>query len=193
MIHAHRPWMSKNSIQPQPQRGPGHYHARRTCIESATAISKLLHIYEKYYTFSRINVQAVAITCSAALMLIFAKAICHNSADDQATLANLNVCFRALDEFGASWESAKRAQNFLLHMQGLWETRIRAYRIGKRVASQSQEAPYSDSPDSKRSRTSLPSVRPDPRQVVENTGSHTESESEVLDWLWAETVGSIPS
>ncbi|KAJ5278857.1 fungal-specific transcription factor domain-containing protein [Penicillium angulare] len=196
IIHAHRPWMSKNGIQPQPQQGAGYVHARKMCVESATAISRLLYIYDKYYTFQRISVQAVAITCSAALMLIFTKALYRNSSNDQSTLENLNVCFRALEEFGSSWESAKRAQSFLLHMQGLWERSSRHYRGGKRVVSQSQDAAHSDhsnSPGSKRSRTSFSSA-----VGMGSMSSHGEdsvqmgSESEQLDWLWAVTMGSLP-
>ncbi|KAJ5106420.1 hypothetical protein N7456_003095 [Penicillium angulare] len=197
IIHAHRPWMSKNGIQPQPQQGAGYVHARKMCVESATEISRLLYIYDKYYTFQRISVQAVAITCSAALMLIFTKALYRNSSNDQSTLENLNVCFRALEEFGSSWESAKRAQSFLLHMQGLWERSSRHYRGGKRVVSQSQDAAHSehsDSPGSKRSRTSFCSAA---GMGSMSMHPHVESvqmgsESEQLDWLWAVTMGSLP-
>lgn len=185
--------MSKNGIQPQPQQGAGYVHARKMCVESATAISRLLYIYEKYYTFQRISVQAVAITCSAALMLIFTKALYRSTSNDQSTLENLNVCFRALEEFGSSWESAKRAQSFLLHMQGLWERSSRHYRSGKRLVSQSRDSPHTDSPESKRSRTSGTSSG-----GLGSTSTHggdsvqMESESEQLDWLWAVTMGSLP-
>lgn len=186
MIHAHRPWMSKSSIQPCPQQGPGHVHARKMCVESATAISGLLSIYEKYYTFRRMNIQAVAITCSAALILIFAKILSHDFHDDQVTAAHLNVCFRALEEFGSSWESAKRAQNFLLHMQGLLETRVRPYRSSKRHISPSHRGSLSESPGSKRSRT----VTSPP--IYEGGNNRINSAVEEFDWLWA-TMGTSPT
>ncbi|KAJ6036412.1 fungal-specific transcription factor domain-containing protein [Penicillium herquei] len=193
IIHAHRPWMSKSSIQPQPQQGPGHAHARMMCIESATYIAQLLRIYEKYYTFQRINVQAVAITCSAALMLIFAKAINHSVQDDKATLSNLNICFRALEEFGSSWESAKRAQGFLLHMQRLWDTRVRLYNSIKRLGSQSEDISHPETPASKRSRNSFTRlVGGHNDHIYGNTSVHTESSCDGLDLLWAATMGTMP-
>ncbi|KAB8231579.1 transcription factor domain-containing protein [Aspergillus alliaceus] len=133
IIHAHRPWISKRYIQPQPPQGPGHVHARTMCIESAIAISQLLHLYETQYGFRRMNVQAVSITCSAALMLIFATIASLQPEGDQEISAYLSVCFRALEDFGISWESAKRAQNFLISLQRRWESRIRSYNSAKRA------------------------------------------------------------
>ncbi|KAB8212073.1 fungal-specific transcription factor domain-containing protein [Aspergillus parasiticus] len=138
IIHAHRPWISKRYIQPQPPQGPGHIHARKMCIESAIAISQLLHLYETQYTFRRMNVQAVSITCSAALMLIFATIASLKREGNQEISAYLSICFRALEEFGVSWESAKRAQNFLISLQRRWESRVRSYNSAKRAVSQSQ-------------------------------------------------------
>uniref|UniRef100_A0A8H7KFI6 Uncharacterized protein n=1 Tax=Bionectria ochroleuca TaxID=29856 RepID=A0A8H7KFI6_BIOOC len=65
MIHAHRPWMSRLG-QPTPPKGPGCEHARMMCIESAATIGKLLYIYELQYSFKRMNIHGVGITCSAA-------------------------------------------------------------------------------------------------------------------------------
>ncbi|KAJ5934276.1 fungal-specific transcription factor domain-containing protein [Penicillium verhagenii] len=195
IIHAHRPWMSKSSIQPLPQQGAGHAHARKMCVESGTAIAKLLHLYEQFYTFRRMNIQVVAITCSAALMLIFAKALHRTTQDDEATVADLNVCFRALEDSSSAWESAKRAQSFLLHMQGLWDIQIRPYRAGKRVG------PQGDFLRPKRSRTSampLPSLgsgsgRDGGVEGGDGDVERVESESEELEWLWAATMGAVPA
>lgn len=186
IIHAHRPWMSESSIQPQPQQGPGHFHARKMCVESATSIAKLLSIYEKYYTFRRMNIQAVAITCSAALILIFAKILSNDRHDDQETAGYLNICFRGLEEFGSSWESAKRAQNFLLHMQGLLESRVRPYRAGKRHISASQGFTPLESPYLKRPRTLITPP------AYEGGNTRVNSAVEEFDWLWATTMGSTP-
>lgn len=185
VIHAHRPWMSKESIQPQPPKGPGSNHARKMCVESATAIAKLLRIYESHYTFRRMNIQAVAITCSAALMLIFASILRRGDRDADETVAHLNVCFRALEEFGVSWESAKRAQNFLLHMQGIWESRIRPLRSGKRLASQSQREQPKDVPEPKKTRLST-----GPRCGPSREGEHdlVDAETEQFNWLWAASI-----
>ncbi|KAJ5679445.1 fungal-specific transcription factor domain-containing protein [Penicillium macrosclerotiorum] len=203
IIHAHRPWMSKHSIQPQPAQGPGYGHAREMCIESAIAIAKLLRLYEIRYTFRRMNVQAVAITCSAALILIFATILKQQFGCADEIAAHLNACFRALEEFGLSWESAKRAQAFLLRMQGLWETRFRAYRATKRTVPGSLGEFQPSSPGSKRSRIgNRPmSLETDdsvdevgPQVQIEKQGTHgIESEAEEIDWLLTTSIDTIPS
>lgn len=192
IIHAHRPWISKSAIQPQPAQGPGPTHARRMCVDSATAIAKLLHLYELRYTFRRMNIQAVAITCSAALMLIFATVLNRDFNHDQETVAHLNLCFRALEEFGFSWESAKRAQSFLVHMQSLWETRIRPYRSAKRAMAEAPEKHQAQSPQSKRSR-----VSPDfadhcnSQEVHEELDDSIEFDSEDFDWLLGTSMDAV--
>ncbi|KAJ5636681.1 uncharacterized protein N7484_009994 [Penicillium longicatenatum] len=196
VIHAHRPWMSKSSIQPQPQQGAGHVHARQMCVESGTAIAKILQIYEKFYTFRRMNIQVVSITCSAALMLIFAKALHRSTHDDEENVANLNICFRALEECGSAWESAKRAQNFLLHMQGLWDIQIRPYRAGKRVGSQFMGGSglHEDFLQSKRSRTSSkPLLSGNPGRLWGGDIPDIDSDSGELECLWAATMRAMPT
>lgn len=192
IIHAHRPWISKSAIQPQPAQGPGHTHARKMCVDSATAIAKLLHLYELRYTFRRMNIQAVAITCSAALMLIFASVLNRDFHHDQETVAHLNLCFRALEEFGFSWESAKRAQNFLVHMQSLWETRIRPYRSAKRAMTEAPEKYQAQSPQSKRTRVSpASSDHRNSQEAHEAVDDSIDFDSEDFDWLLATTMGTV--
>ncbi|KAJ5545817.1 fungal-specific transcription factor domain-containing protein [Penicillium frequentans] len=196
VIHAHRPWMSKSSIQPQPQQGAGHVHARKMCVDSGTAIAKILQIYEKFYTFRRMNIQVVAITCSAALMLIFAKALHRSAHDDEETVANLNICFRALEEFGSAWESAQRAQSFLLRIQGLWDIQIRPYRAGKRAESQCMGALglHEDFMRFKRSRTSrTPLSGRNSGTPGSGDATNIDCESEELECLWAATMGAVPA
>jgi hypothetical protein len=124
VIYAHRPCMSKSHIQPQ--RGPGADHARKTCIDSASAISHLLRLYEERYTLRRINIQAVAITFSAALLLVFATVLHYQREREDEILADLSVCFRALDELAPSWDTAKRARDFLVRLQRHWERQARS-------------------------------------------------------------------
>lgn len=83
--------------------------------------SHTFQIYEKSYTFRRMNIQVVAITCSAALMLIIAKALHQSPHDDEETVANLKISFRTLEGFDPARESAQHAQSFLFHMQELWD------------------------------------------------------------------------
>jgi hypothetical protein len=170
------------------------------CVESATAIAKLLHLYELRYTFRRMNIQAVAITCSAALMLIFATILNRHSNHEHETVAHLSLCFRALEEFGFSWESAKRAQSFLLHMQGLLEVKVRPYRSAKRAMPEIQDKSRAQSPQTKKSRTSLESadgteISGDSSTAKEFNGKDyglIDCDSEDFDWLWAASMGAVP-
>lgn len=138
IIFFHRPWVSKSYIQPRsPRQGPGYHHARRMCVESATAVARLLHIYEKHYTFRRMNNQVVAIIFSAALMLLFvtvsSSPILPIKPGESSTVhprnaemvAYLNLCFRALDELGQSFENAKRTRDYLVTLQRRWQAHMR--------------------------------------------------------------------
>ncbi|KAJ5946850.1 hypothetical protein N7454_003689 [Penicillium verhagenii] len=126
IIYSHRPWMSKNHLQPQPQKGPGYTHAREMCIQSAIAISKILTMYETRYTLRLVNVKAVSITSSAILLLLFAAVLNHSTKSNEDISFHLNTCFRALDEFSLSWKSAQRARDLLISLQRQWELRTRS-------------------------------------------------------------------
>lgn len=147
IIFFHRPWVSKSYIQPRsPRQGPGYHHARRMCIESATAVARLLHIYEKHFTFRRMTNQAVAIIFSAALMLLFvtvsSSPLMPSKPGESSQphprnaemVAYLNLCFRALDELGQSFENAKRTRDYLVTLQRRWQTHMR--RSGPRAKRQ---------------------------------------------------------
>lgn len=106
------------------------------CVESATAIARLLHIYEKHYSFRRMNNQVVAIIFSAALMLLFvtvsSSPLVPNKPGETIQphprnaemVAYLNLCFRALDELGQSFENAKRTRDFLVTLQRRWQAHM---------------------------------------------------------------------
>jgi hypothetical protein len=106
------------------------------CVESATAIARLLHIYEKHYSFRRMNNQVVAIIFSAALMLLFvtvsSSPLMPNKPGETSQphprnaemVAYLNLCFRALDELGQSFENAKRTRDFLVTLQRRWQAHM---------------------------------------------------------------------
>ena len=146
VIFFHRPWVSKNYIQPRyPRQGPGYLHARRMCIESSTAVARLLVLYEKHYTFRRMNNEVVAIIFTAALILLFIsvshshlsptpKANHDDSDNDDGDdddddihdkMEYLNLCFRALDELGHSFDNAKRTREFLASLQRRWRVQMR--------------------------------------------------------------------
>ncbi|KAJ5448256.1 Transcription factor [Penicillium cf. griseofulvum] len=128
LIYTHRPWMSKGYLQPQPPKGPGSTHAREMCINSAISIAKILALYETRYTLRRINIKAVSITSSAVLLLLFAAVSQYQTKEEEIIIAHLSTCFRALDEFSLSWQSANRAKDLLVRLQRKWEVRTRATR-----------------------------------------------------------------
>ncbi|KAJ5721620.1 uncharacterized protein N7483_009554 [Penicillium malachiteum] len=169
IIFFHRPWVSKSYIQPRsPRQGPGYHHARRMCIESATAIARLLQIYEKHYTFRRMNNLAVAIIFSAALMLLFVTVsssplmpskpgeIAQPHPRNAEMVAYLNLCFRALDELGQSFENAKRTRDYLVTLQRRWQTHMR--RSGPRVKRQISNTNLASSSSRQRASISTPST-----------------------------------
>ena len=126
IIYAHRPWMSNRHIQPQPPQGPGAGHARKMCMDAASSIAQLLRLYEERYTLRRMNIQAVAITFSAALLLVFATVSRYQPQREDEILADLSACFRALDELVPSWDTARRARDFLIRLQRHWERQARS-------------------------------------------------------------------
>ncbi|KJZ72195.1 hypothetical protein HIM_08460 [Hirsutella minnesotensis 3608] len=193
LIHAHRPWMSRTYIQPNPPRGPGSGHARQMCIESAFSITKLLQIYERRYALRRMNILGVGITCSAALLLIFATVSQYRILDESQDLGfHISTCFRALDELGASWESAKRAREFLILLQRRWES----WKRSPKVRRASQAMPPGQSP-SKRHRSNVADVRNEDAAGGDVGGSlqHSELLAQYtpedlamgidLDWIFA--------
>lgn len=156
IIFFHRPWVSKSYIQPRsPRQGPGYHHARRMCIESATAVARLLHIYEKHYTFRRMNNQVVAIIFSAALMLLFVTVSSSPLMPSKPgetnqphprnaeMVAYLNLCFRALDELGQSFENAKRTRDYLVTLQRRWQAHMRRSGPAKRQIGSANIRPSS--------------------------------------------------
>lgn len=168
VIFTHRPWVSKHYIQPRsPRQGPGYHHARRMCIDSSMAVARLLQSYEKHYTFRRMNNQVVAIIFSAALMLLYVtispgKASNENRNSRAEMVAYLNLCFRALDELGQSFENAKRTRDFLVSLQRRWQAHMRRSsgsapkrQIGNRQTSQPPAAQGRSESDMSRKRSRL--------------------------------------
>ncbi|KAK1146372.1 hypothetical protein N8T08_003159 [Aspergillus melleus] len=171
VIFTHRPWVSKSYIQPRsPRQGPGYHHARRMCIESATAIARLLHLYEKHYTFRRMNNQVVAMIFSAALMLLYvtisnSSPSSRNSGDSSSSnagmVAYLNLCFRALDELGQSFENAKRTRDFLVSLQRRWQAHMRRSGAKRQVSRRpsSQQLAGSSEANTSRKKTRVAAPR----------------------------------
>lgn len=128
------------------------------CIESSIAIARLLHIYEKHYTFRRMNNQVVSMIFSAALILLYvtisSTPLASRTGFEQLTdnstemVAYLNLCFRALDELGQSFENAKRTRDFLVSLQRRWQARMRRSGAMKRQISSNRPAQSSNTRES---------------------------------------------
>jgi hypothetical protein len=152
-ILIHRPWTSKGS-QPRGKIGPGYEHARSVCHNSASEIASLLRIYESHYGFRRMNVYVINIIVSASLILIFgliAKEILGDQRDQPNKFnvaGDLNTCFRALDELGQSFESARRHHEHLLAIQKHWNQRKKDAKPGGKRRIQSQGPPLQASQNS---------------------------------------------
>ncbi|OAA63461.1 Transcription factor [Niveomyces insectorum RCEF 264] len=134
VIYTYRPWMSRSRSQSSLSRGPDAGHARKMCMDSASAVAQLLRLYEDRYTLRRINIQAVAITFSAALLLVFATVSHYQREREDDMLADLSVCFRSLDELAPAWDTAKRARDFLIMLQRHWERKARANTVAATTA-----------------------------------------------------------
>ncbi|KAF5004621.1 hypothetical protein FDECE_8896 [Fusarium decemcellulare] len=132
IIYAHRPYMSKSYLQPQPPRGPGAGHARQMCMDSARSIAQLLGAYEARYSLRRMNIHGVGITLSAALLLLFETVCQQPSQEQEEVVRNLGTCFRALDELGSTWESAKRAREFIVRLQRHWDIQYKSNNVSRR-------------------------------------------------------------
>jgi hypothetical protein len=135
MIFLHRPFISRYRSQPYPPVGRGHNHARTTCIESAVAISKLLTKYKSAYTLRLINVQAVSIVFSAALILVFATVSEIKGDTDVDLNTHLSTCCKGLAELGKTFQNATRALEILLSIKRAWQAKLLVNSGSKRRSS----------------------------------------------------------
>jgi hypothetical protein len=126
------------------------------------------------------NIQGVAITCSAALLLIFGKTSKYQNREESELAMHLSTCFRALEEFSPCWESSKRAREFLIRLQKEWESRAKVQNSrnasSHHTSSPGQMTSTSDH-SRKRARTlSTPNTKDDEHfHVVSNTHKQAQS------------------
>ncbi|KAJ5726130.1 uncharacterized protein N7483_007487 [Penicillium malachiteum] len=124
-------WDVKRRPTAPASKGPRISSCARMCIGSAIAISKILVLYENRYTLRRINAKAVSITSSAILLLLFAAVTKYPGHPLDEINIYLSSCFRALDEFARSWQSARRAKKLLVNLQREWENRTKLNKNGR--------------------------------------------------------------
>lgn len=134
-IYIHRPYISKHGIQPYPPVGPGHIHARNTAIEHAVRISRLLCKYKSLYSLQYINIEAISITFSAALILVFATVSEFDGPTDADLRLHLSQCCKALAELGKTFQSSTRTLDVLLSIKRVWQAKLLASAGSKRANS----------------------------------------------------------
>ncbi|OJD29688.1 fungal specific transcription [Diplodia corticola] len=125
VILLHRPFVAKRYIQPHPLVGSGPQHARQMCVRSASRIATLLSWYEERFSLGLINIQAVQMTFSAALVLVYATVSEGGDVQShQLIAARLDTCCRALAELGNTFDNATRTLDVLLHVKRTWQARL---------------------------------------------------------------------
>jgi hypothetical protein len=124
VITLHRPFCSRNYIQPRPLVGRGPQHARQMCLQSAVDIAKLLLGYKRQYTLRKVNNQVVHIAFTAALILVYATVSGIASQSGENLEIHLDTCCEALSDLGEAFGSANRALDVLLAAKRSWQTRM---------------------------------------------------------------------
>lgn len=144
----HRPYTSR-SLQGNLPHGPGFSHARLVCLDSATAIAKLLQIFEKQHTLRRANVHVIYFIFSAALIMVYAMLSQPGTEESDSSTTgpngvrmsvatHLSTCFRALDETSTVFERARHVCENLVAIQRRWNRERRDRTKSKRAIEQRQ-------------------------------------------------------
>lgn len=121
-ILVHRPWTSQR-LHPYSERIPDFRHARQTCITSASKMARILQDFEKCFGYRYMDVETCQMLPTAALILIFATvSVADQDRPSSEITGHLNVFFRALDELGTVYSSAKALLESLLVIQERWNS-----------------------------------------------------------------------
>lgn len=124
IIYIHRPFLSTGTMPSPSSLGSQHDNPRTICVDSAFAISKLIHHYERLYTLRRINIQAVSVVFSASLLLLFASLTVRQDDDHAECVAHLDLCTHALAEMGEYYENATRSLDLLFSIKRSWKAHL---------------------------------------------------------------------
>lgn len=143
VIVLHRPFVAKHYIQPFPPVGPGHLHARDSCIRAALQISKLLSLYKAQHSLRYASILMVQIVFSAALILVYATISQDDSDSHQELSAELETCSHALVELGDTFENASRSLDVLLRIKRTWQARLVGPPVGSKRCGPSMSMPKS--------------------------------------------------
>ncbi|KAF2649614.1 hypothetical protein K491DRAFT_610426 [Lophiostoma macrostomum CBS 122681] len=109
MILANRPFFSADISRLPDVAFSDPMVGRPACTESAKAISKLLQIYRRLYSFRRINIQAVHLIFTASLIHVLNACQAAEPSLKNSAWKDLEVCCQALSEMGKGYKNASRA------------------------------------------------------------------------------------
>ena len=109
-------------------RDPVHQDAGSRCVSAAVQIAKLLRLYKMQHSLKRINLQAVHIIFTAALVLIHDVCV-RPHVESRQSLQELQFCCHALGEIGQYYGSATRALETIILVKSEWQRLASARRI----------------------------------------------------------------
>jgi uncharacterized membrane protein len=151
MILANRPFFSANIATLPDVAFSDPMVGRPACTDSAKAISKLLQIYRRLYSFRRINIQAVHLIFTASLIHVLNACEATEPSLKNSAWKDLEVCSQALSEMGKGYKNASRA---LEVVSGIKSELLKTTRENAKRSSMA--APEGDQPQgSKRRRSSV--------------------------------------
>jgi len=145
--------------------------------------AQLLCLYEERYTFRRMNIGAVSIIFTAALILVFAANSRRTEYVRAEAITQLSVCFRALENLAQGFESAVRAREFLVALQQKWQ------KNKKRSTSETKRLLATSSAENAEPSAKKPRTDTHPSAVTE-TPVYLQDAN--LDWLLTTDLQSSP-
>jgi len=113
MIFLYRPFISESDDDA--------LQASQICSNSAREICRLLGLYRRHYSLSRINLHAVAVTMTAGIVHAYDCCVFSGSRGKMAE-QNLLDCIKALGEMAQSFNSAVRGIEVITSRRRVWQT-----------------------------------------------------------------------
>lgn len=90
---------------------------RNSCTSSANSVARLIQIYRRLYGLRRINVQAVHLIFTAALVHVFMACGAQDAARSDTAWKNLELCCQALAEIGVAYKNSTRALEVIMGLK----------------------------------------------------------------------------
>ncbi|USP78019.1 putative nitrogen assimilation transcription factor nit-4 [Curvularia clavata] len=117
MIIANRPFFTATTANLQDVALSDPTVGSKTCTDSAKAITRLLQIYRRLYSFRRINIQAVHLVFTASLIHVLNACEAVEPSLRNSAWKDLEVCQQALCDLSKGYHSATRAREVVTGIQ----------------------------------------------------------------------------